>query len=167
MLVLGITTSFSSAFITINVTQQQTSAFFVYYYILIAIVVIAFVVVMIGVFIFVIRRRRRNLAQAIVPAAPVPGFNNLEHFQNFMPNFMAEKLGSQKVICSICLQQIEFNETVRKTPCKHVFHSTCIDSWCLKNLTCPVCRTDLTLESMVDKSRRSSFNNSLNERVQF
>jgi hypothetical protein len=66
----------------------------VYYYILIAIVVIIIVVVIIGAFVFIIRRRRRSLAQAIVPAVPVPDFNKLEHFENFMPNFIAEKLGS-------------------------------------------------------------------------
>lgn len=47
--------------------------------------------------------------------------------------------------------QIEKNDLVRKTPCSHSFHSTCIDSWCLKNLNCPVCRSDLSRNGIHEK----------------
>lgn len=47
--------------------------------------------------------------------------------------------------------QVEKNDIVRKTPCAHTFHSNCIDSWCLKNLNCPVCRSDLSREKLQEK----------------
>jgi hypothetical protein len=47
--------------------------------------------------------------------------------------------------------QIEKNEVIRKTPCTHSFHANCIDSWCKKNLNCPVCRRDLSLQNIKEK----------------
>lgn len=72
-----------------------------------------------------------------------------------MPIFKAERLGDQRSICPICLQQIEAAEVVRQPPCSHVYHSTCIDSWALKNLSCPVCRADLS-QSALETVRRIS-----------
>lgn len=61
-----------------------------------------------------------------------------------MPSFKGELLGAEKLVCPICLMQIDKKDIVRKTPCTHSFHSNCIDSWCAKNLNCPVCRSDLS-----------------------
>nr|VVW88184.1 unnamed protein product [Nymphaea colorata] len=70
-----------------------------------------------------------------------------------MPIFKAFSLGNDRSICPICLMQIERNDLVRKTPCSHTFHSNCIDSWCLKNLNCPVCRHDLSREKIHEKKK--------------
>ena len=41
--------------------------------------------------------------------------------------------------CPICLEQItQANRYI--TPCRHIFHKTCIDAWKTKNHTCPLCR---------------------------
>lgn len=42
--------------------------------------------------------------------------------------------------CAICLSSYESTEKIRYLPCKHHFHSTCIDEWLLKNKTCPFCK---------------------------
>jgi hypothetical protein len=42
--------------------------------------------------------------------------------------------------CSICLENYGEKEIV-KTPCDHVFHTTCFDEWRKKDNTCPFCRT--------------------------
>jgi hypothetical protein len=42
--------------------------------------------------------------------------------------------------CSICLCEFQSVESVRKTPCGHVYHEACLDSWCNSHLTCPICR---------------------------
>lgn len=69
--------------------------------------------------------------------------------------FKADRLGSERSICPICLQQIEPAEVVRQPPCRHIFHSTCIDSWGLKNLSCPVCRAELS-QAALEAAKRIS-----------
>ena len=43
-------------------------------------------------------------------------------------------------VCSVCL--CELNNDTQSLPCKHVFHTACIDQWKSRgNTTCPYCRT--------------------------
>jgi uncharacterized protein (DUF2225 family) len=72
-----------------------------------------------------------------------------------MPSFKGEALGSEKSMCPICLMQIEKREQARKTPCAHSFHANCIDSWCKKNLNCPVCRCELSREKINEKKQEA------------
>ena len=45
--------------------------------------------------------------------------------------------------CCICLDDIK-NEHAKELPCKHLFHTHCIDNWLLnEKVTCPMCRVDL------------------------
>ncbi|ETV85181.1 hypothetical protein, variant 3 [Aphanomyces astaci] len=48
-------------------------------------------------------------------------------------------------ICPICLVEFEAQERLRQLPCQHHFHVACIDEWLQRNLTCPMCKRDLTL----------------------
>ncbi|KAF9428559.1 E3 ubiquitin-protein ligase rnf13 [Podila epigama] len=45
--------------------------------------------------------------------------------------------------CAICLEEYEVGDQLRELPCKHFFHSECIDPW-FKNVhsVCPVCKRD-------------------------
>ncbi|KAJ3300020.1 hypothetical protein HK104_005274 [Borealophlyctis nickersoniae] len=45
--------------------------------------------------------------------------------------------------CSVCQDDFEEGEELRKLPCKHLFHPHCIESWLKVNGTCPVCRYSL------------------------
>lgn len=40
--------------------------------------------------------------------------------------------------CTICLEDL--TSKVREMPCKHSFHSPCIESWLLRSESCPLCR---------------------------
>lgn len=43
--------------------------------------------------------------------------------------------------CSICLNCIETDESVRRLPmCGHTFHRSCIDLWLLRSADCPLCK---------------------------
>ena len=45
--------------------------------------------------------------------------------------------------CPICLIDLEHNEEIRSLPCKHIFHPSCIDTWLVKNSSCPICKRDV------------------------
>lgn len=43
--------------------------------------------------------------------------------------------------CSICLDDSDPNDCI--TPCKHMFHRTCLEDWVRANVNCPLCRRGL------------------------
>lgn len=127
-----------------------------YYYILLALILVVAIVIAIGIGIFIYKQKRRRRGGRNSQTVEIESeYHNIEHFQQFMPLFQAEQLGNLRSICPICLQQIEAAEVVRQTPCRHAFHSSCIDAWGLKNLSCPVCRADLSYSALEIASRIS------------
>jgi len=42
--------------------------------------------------------------------------------------------------CAICLEPFLEGEQVRTLPCRHLYHTTCVDPWLAKKLQCPVCK---------------------------
>ncbi|KAE8655772.1 putative Ribosomal protein L34e superfamily protein [Hibiscus syriacus] len=42
--------------------------------------------------------------------------------------------------CSICLEEFKEDEEDSEMPCKHVFHSGCVEKWLQMNGSCPICR---------------------------
>lgn len=49
--------------------------------------------------------------------------------------------------CVVCMEVMSAESIVRKLPCGHVYHSTCIEAWLLKNRSscvCPLCKRDPT-----------------------
>ena len=54
-----------------------------------------------------------------------------------------EKLGkSNNDKCLICLEIYKIGNQVLYLPCSHLFHSTCIMRWLLKDSKCPICKKD-------------------------
>jgi len=49
----------------------------------------------------------------------------------------------EELQCSICLCEFEGEDEVRRLPCKHYFHKTCIDGWLRISRACPMCNADL------------------------
>lgn len=52
--------------------------------------------------------------------------------------------------CSICCENIELNDTIHTTVCKHVFHHKCLSNY-VKSLyqlryNCPLCRHEIQLK---------------------
>ncbi|KZV54601.1 zinc finger family protein [Dorcoceras hygrometricum] len=48
--------------------------------------------------------------------------------------------------CPICLSDYEVNGEVKEMPCRHIFHSGCIDKWLGIHGSCPVCRYSMPVE---------------------
>jgi hypothetical protein len=51
------------------------------------------------------------------------------------------------VDCSICLTEYETGNELRKLPCNHYFHKTCIDRWLSLHNSCPLDRKPITIHS--------------------
>ncbi|CAO3634949.1 unnamed protein product [Mucor hiemalis] len=45
--------------------------------------------------------------------------------------------------CIICLEEYSEGEIIRTLPCKHLFHSTCIQAWLNRKHFCPICKYDV------------------------
>ncbi|XP_057542295.1 E3 ubiquitin-protein ligase MPSR1-like [Amaranthus tricolor] len=48
--------------------------------------------------------------------------------------------------CVICLEESEIGGFVKEMPCKHRFHSGCIEKWLGLHGSCPVCRFKMPIE---------------------
>ncbi|EFJ14004.1 hypothetical protein SELMODRAFT_423895 [Selaginella moellendorffii] len=53
--------------------------------------------------------------------------------------------------CPVCLSKYEGGDLLRLLPrCKHVFHVVCVDKWFASRASCPVCRTFVSCQDIVD-----------------
>ncbi|KAG2423831.1 hypothetical protein HXX76_014991 [Chlamydomonas incerta] len=48
--------------------------------------------------------------------------------------------------CTVCLCEYEEGERITQLPCKHDFHTNCINKWLQTHYTCPICRVSLLPE---------------------
>ncbi|CAA7049656.1 unnamed protein product [Microthlaspi erraticum] len=57
-----------------------------------------------------------------------------------------EERGSGKRICPICLEEYKDDHEIRRLKkCGHVFHRFCVDSWLVRDRSCPSCRSSVDL----------------------
>jgi E3 ubiquitin-protein ligase RNF38/44 len=49
----------------------------------------------------------------------------------------------QETSCAVCLSDFEASDELRQLPCKHHFHTACIDKWLKRNKVCPLCLQDI------------------------
>jgi hypothetical protein len=65
------------------------------------------------------------------------------------------KLGVEEVrvrSCAICLDDIHSCGKVRKTPCGHLFHESCLQGWFHQGACCPLCRMDCSTSTALQNS---------------
>ena len=56
--------------------------------------------------------------------------------------------------CMICLSNYKIRDKIITLPCLHIFHSKCFEKWMYQQRACPICKYDVSLESLL-----SSFDN--------
>jgi hypothetical protein len=53
-------------------------------------------------------------------------------------------------VCSICLETFQENQLVRLTPCRHEFHSHCLEQWLTSYKDrCPLCQASVRVSDML------------------
>ncbi|PWY66955.1 hypothetical protein BO83DRAFT_410305 [Aspergillus eucalypticola CBS 122712] len=52
--------------------------------------------------------------------------------------------GDNHRTCAICIDQFADDDEIRSLPCRHIFHTVCLDPWVTKkNAFCPLCKKAL------------------------
>ncbi|KAK4483451.1 hypothetical protein RD792_010638 [Penstemon davidsonii] len=74
------------------------------------------------------------LEDAVRPIAPFVSLTSLN-----TSNYLC--IGLQE--CCICICAYEDGAELRELPCRHHFHSACIDKWLRINATCPLCKFNI------------------------
>lgn len=69
--------------------------------------------------------------------------------QEMIDKIRRMKMGKSGKDCTICYNGFKQGEKIRRLPCKHIFHDSCILPWLENNITCPNCRMNL-FEYFVD-----------------
>lgn len=90
--------------------------------------------------------RQQHWAVAMLNSFLQPSFDSLPSPRpNPCPRALVELLPLQTATereesdaCPICLSNYERGERLRRLPCLHLFHRTCIDRWFSKQNSCPV-----------------------------
>ena len=54
--------------------------------------------------------------------------------------------------CIICLYDFKIGDQICALPCLHIFHFDCIKNWLRNNLSCPVCKFEVTLNSIIGQN---------------
>jgi len=63
--------------------------------------------------------------------------------------YTAGMMDNESSLCTICLAEYSLNDSLRALPCKHHFHTACIDRWLKDHDTCPLCVQPVTKDSLI------------------
>lgn len=64
--------------------------------------------------------------------------------------------------CAICMENFDAHDIVSPLPCHvtHLFHTSCIRPWLLRNKSCPLCKLEFQEQNMRSASQSFMLNNS-------
>lgn len=61
---------------------------------------------------------------------------------------MAESAQEEVEKCAVCLEVLNSQPTISAGQCKHHFHKDCLHGWAKQHKNCPLCRGDLSKDSL-------------------
>lgn len=87
---------------------------------------------------------------------PSRNYEMIEYYDSGLSNEEINRLCSAQycklivkvVECGICMSKFSPSCVVTELTCAHIFHSTCVIQWLLRNNSCPICRA-----AIVDRNR--------------
>ena len=63
---------------------------------------------------------------------------------NGLPYFIYNRINNEDSNeCPICLAEFKSGDNLKKLPCGHLFHKNCIQSWFIRKMICPNCKTSV------------------------
>ena len=101
----------------------------------------------------IIHERREIFVDDII-SYDIPEENddeNIKELVSYIPIFKVkekEKSNENSNKCSICLCEFEIGEEKSTLPCLHYFHFNCIEKWIKRKKYCPICKYELSFESL-------------------
>lgn len=72
---------------------------------------------------------------------------DLRRYQKILDQFPSVPAASN-TSCVICLEDFREGEMVKRLPCGHTFHGSCVRRWLLRNGVCPVCRRPMARDGV-------------------
>ena len=76
--------------------------------------------------------------------------DELNRIMEYLPSSVVnEKNEGENNNCVICLADFEPGESITTLPCVHMFHTECIKAWLKSNNHCPVCKIEVSLNSLM------------------
>ena len=76
--------------------------------------------------------------------------NEVERIMELLPcSVLTEKKDGENNECIICLSEFEVGDSITTLPCVHIFHNECIKNWLKNNNHCPICKFEITLNSII------------------
>ena len=76
--------------------------------------------------------------------------NEFNQIMQYLPSTIVnEKKEGENKECVVCLAEFEIGESITTLPCLHVFHTECIKSWLKSKNHCPICKFEITLNSIM------------------
>ena len=80
---------------------------------------------------------------------------NLTKLVSAIPAFIVKEKNMSKEnnnkYCTICLGEFRIGQKESSLPCLHCFHSNCIEKWLKRSKFCPVCKLQISWESLNPK----------------
>ena len=80
----------------------------------------------------------------------------------YIPNSIVKEIkqpNDNNYKCTICLSEFQIGELESTLPCLHMYHTECIEKWIIRNRWCPVCKYDISLDSILAKNNVEVNNN--------
>jgi len=75
---------------------------------------------------------------------PPPTLSQLPSDSNESKQGQSPKSAEDIPSCAVCMENYVNNDELRCLPCRHEFHTKCVDEWLKLRSTCPLCRKKCT-----------------------
>lgn len=95
-----------------------------------------------------VRRTRRKLNEGVVKTFETFTFDGNNNDTQSIRSSRTQHTAHGETVetaesCTICLEEYELGDLLRRLPCGHIFHARCIDHWLTtRSTSCPLCRED-------------------------